>query len=155
MPQESNLTEKNNKKIYVVIDTNVFVSALISRNEDAATVRVFNAFMKGIVTPLYHEGILAEYDEVLHRPKFHFNEDLIRYILIHIKKIGIRISPTPTEEEFIDKKDVIFYEVVLTKKDDGAWLVTGNDRHFPKKHFVVTPREFMDILDGMNHYNNM
>jgi len=26
----------------------------------------------GKIVPLYHEDILAEYDEVLHRSKFHF-----------------------------------------------------------------------------------
>ncbi len=38
--------------IYAVIDTNVFISALLSKNEDSATVKIFNAIAGGIITPL-------------------------------------------------------------------------------------------------------
>ena len=50
---------------YAVIDTNVFISALLSKRTDAATVRVLDAMFDGKIVPLYHEDILAEYDEVL------------------------------------------------------------------------------------------
>ncbi len=40
-------------------------------------------------------------------------------------------------------------EVVMEKrKSDDAYLVTGNIKHFPEKHFVVTPREMLDIILG-------
>ena len=45
-----------------------------------------------------------------------------------------------------DMKDLPFYEVVMEKRDDGAYLVTGNLRHFPKETFIVTPRELLDLL---------
>lgn len=44
-----------------------------------------------------------------------------------------------------DLKDLPFYEVVMEKRDDGAYLVTGNIKHFPKEPYIVTPREFLDI----------
>lgn len=44
-------------------------------------------------------------------------------------------------------KDLPFYEVVLEKRDDNTYLVTGNIKHFPKEPFVVTPRELLDILN--------
>ncbi len=47
---------------------------------------------------------------------------------------------------FPDPKDVVFYEVALSKED--AYLVTGNIKHFPKKPFVVTPAEMLAILEG-------
>lgn len=56
--------------IYAVIDTNVFISALITKNSEAATVKVIEAVLRGDIIPLYHEDILAEYEEVLHRNKF-------------------------------------------------------------------------------------
>ena len=46
-------------KICAVIDTNVIVSALLSKHDDSATVQVFNAVPDGTVTPLYHKDILA------------------------------------------------------------------------------------------------
>ena len=54
---------------YAVIDTNVLVSALLSKNEDSATVKVLDAVFDGKIIPLYHQDILIEYDEVLHRKK--------------------------------------------------------------------------------------
>ena len=47
-------------------------------------------------------------------------------------------------------KDLPFYEVVLEKRNDDAYLVTGNTRHFPKKPFIVTAREFLNILEQLN-----
>ena len=70
---------------YAVIDTNVFISALLSKNKDAATVKVLRAVIDGTIIPLYHEDILAEYDEVLHRSKFHFKEDSIQIVLTAVK----------------------------------------------------------------------
>ena len=41
---------------------------------------------------------------------------------------------------------IVFYEVVMEKQKDDAYLITGNLRHFPKCSFIVTPAEMMDIL---------
>ena len=46
--------------VYAVIDTNVFVSALLTKTQAAATVQVFNAIADGRITPLYHKDILKE-----------------------------------------------------------------------------------------------
>lgn len=54
-------------KYYAVIDTNVLISALLSKNVNSATLKVLDAVFDGIIIPLYHQDILAEYDEVLHR----------------------------------------------------------------------------------------
>ena len=42
--------------IYAVIDTNVFVSALLSRHPDSATVQVVNALLKHGICPLYRSN---------------------------------------------------------------------------------------------------
>lgn len=47
--------------VYAVIDTNVFISALITKNSEASTVKVLEAVLKGDIVPLYHEDIIAEY----------------------------------------------------------------------------------------------
>ena len=61
---------------------------------------------------------------------------------------GILVDPSPSGITLLDIKDVPFYEVVLEKHNDNAYLVTGNIRHFPKEPFVVTPREMLEILEG-------
>ncbi|NME44976.1 PIN domain-containing protein [Faecalicoccus pleomorphus] len=65
-------------------------------------------------------------------------------ILVFSKEI---LSTWPTNEKLLDMKDLPFYEVVLSKQNDNAYLVTGNMKHFPKKPFIVTPNEFLEIID--------
>lgn len=72
---------------------------------------------------------------------------MIDCLLSAIEKYGILVSPLPSGIVLPDMKDLPFYEVVLEKRDDGAYLITGNIKHFPKEPFVVTPRELLDILD--------
>lgn len=133
--------------IYAVIDTNVFISALITKNMQSPTVKVMEAVLSGEIVPLYHREILTEYDEVLHRKKFKLSEKIIRTLLDYIVRYGIEVSPTPTGEILPDMDDLIFYEVAMEKREDNAYLVTGNQKHYPEKIFIVTPSEMMKILN--------
>ena len=134
-------------KVYAVVDTNVLVSALLSKKEDTATVRVMNELFGGRIIPLYHKDILAEYSEVLRRRKFHLQEAAIQLVLNAVIQFGIEVFPQPTGEILIDMDDLIFYEVAMEKRDDDAYLVTGNQKHFPVRDFIGTPAEMMKILD--------
>ena len=127
--------------IYAVYDTNILVSALISKRPDTAVVVALETLLSGEVTPLYNDEIIKEYQEVLHRLKFHFPEALINGIIGHILKTGVLSDRVHTEETFPDPDDVVFYEVALSKED--SFLVTGNTKHFPKTPIVVTPQEFL------------
>lgn len=131
---------------YAVIDTNVFISALLSKNSDSATVKVLQAVIAGRIVPLYHNEILTEYDEVLHREKFHFKEKSIQMVLTAVKEFGVEVFPQPTGEIFVDMDDLIFYEVAMEKRDDDAYLVTGNQKHYPIRDFIVTAAEMMEII---------
>lgn len=131
-----------------MIDTNVLVSALLSSHDDAATVLVVGKLFSGEVIALYSDEILHEYGEVLRRAKFHFSEEAVSALLDTIKKYGERVQPTPTGEILPDMKDLPFYEVVVERRDDEAYLVTGNMKHFPVRPFIVTAKEFLDILSA-------
>lgn len=132
---------------YAVIDTNVLVSAMLSSKEDAATVQVICKVISGEIIPVYSNIITKEYLEVLSRKKFGFSGDRIEYFISAIEKYGILVDPSPSGITLPDIKDVPFYEVVLERHDDNTYLVTGNIKHFPKKPFIVTPRELLDILN--------
>ena len=132
---------------YAVIDTNVFISALLSKRVDTATVKVLDAMLDGKIVPLYHKDILDEYDEVLHRKKFHFKQETIQLIINAVKQYGIEVFPQPTGEILIDMDDLIFYEVAMEKRDDDAYLVTGNQKHYPIRDFIVTPAEMIEIIE--------
>ena len=134
-------------KYYAVIDTNVLLSGLLSKNDDSATVKVLDAVFEGKIIPLYHQAILDEYDEVLHREKFHLQKEVIQTVLDAIKQYGIEVFPQPTGVILIDMDDLVFYEVAMEKRDDGAYLVTGNQKHYPFKNFIVTPAEMMKIIE--------
>ena len=136
--------EKN--KVFAVIDTNVIVSALLSRNnKESNTSRVFEAILDGRITPLYNEEILDEYKEVLGRSKFPFYKEDVEMVEILMVTVGLKLGRTTSfEGVFPDPKDVVFYEVRLSK--DDAYLVMGNIKHFPQKPFVVTPAEMVSIL---------
>ena len=130
--------------IYAVIDTNVLVSALLSRHSDAATIQVVKAVLEKRILPLYNYEIIAEYEEVLSRKKFSFPYNDVRSILDMIMEVGRSAERTPITENFPDPKDVVFYEIAMSKED--AYLVTGNTKHFPKSPVVVTPAEMVEIL---------
>lgn len=133
---------------YVVIDTNVLVSALISNHADAATVQLVGRLISGEIVPVYSDEIMREYREVLGRKKFRFEQEMINYILMAIEKYGVIVEPSVTGVILPDMKDIPFYEVVMEKRNDNTYLVTGNLKHFPVKPFIVTAREMLDILDG-------
>ena len=132
---------------YAVIDTNVLLSALLSKNEDSATVKVVDAIFEGKIIPLYHQDILTEYDEVLHREKFHLQEEVIRTVLNAVRQYGVEVFPQPTGAVLIDMDDLVFYEVAMEKRDDNAYLVTGNQKHYPFRDFIITPAEMMAIIE--------
>ena len=133
---------------YAVVDTNVLVSALITNNKTAATSQILDRLMSGEFTTVYSKEIMNEYREVFSRSKFRIDPDSINYVLSTIEKIGIMVEPSPTGAMLPDMNDLPFYEVVMEKRDDDAYLVTGNMKHFPTEPFIVTPREMLDILDG-------
>ena len=130
--------------IKAVIDTNVIVSAYITKNLEAPTSKVWEAVLQCKLTPIFNDEILSEYSEVLHREKFGIPKHLIKWALDTIVTNGVRGERILSDEFFPDPKDVVFYEVAMSKED--AYLVTGNIKHFPKKPIAVTPAEMLEIL---------
>ena len=132
-------------KYYVVIDTNVLVSAVLKSHSVPGSI-VELAF-DGPIIPILNKAIEKEYREVLFRPKFHLPEDLIEGIMSTFQKRAIYVDAEHLDVELPDPKDLIFYEVVMEeRKEEDTYLVTGNIRHFPNKPFIVTPREMLDII---------
>ncbi|MCF0141587.1 MAG: putative toxin-antitoxin system toxin component, PIN family [Mogibacterium sp.] len=132
-------------KYYAVIDTNVLVSAMLKWDSVPGT--ILQLTFGGVIVPVFNDAILAEYRTVLSRPKFHFTEDIINTVLDEITRLGIFAETEKLEEELPDPKDRVFYEVTLgERKEEDAFLVTGNIKHFPLVSFVVTPRQMLSIV---------
>lgn len=127
--------------IYAVIDTNVWVSALLTHNESSPTEHIFRLLFTGEIVALYNEEIMTEYEEVLSRNKFKFPKEDIAELLDYIKKHGIHTDRTPFNEAMPDEDDRVFLEISLSRED--SFLVTGNLRHYPRLPEIVTPAEFI------------
>lgn len=136
---------EKNKKYNVIIDTNVIVSALLTKNTDSATFKVMKLFFDNEIVLYYSKQIMNEYLEVLSREKFKFNSDLIESIKAAIEKFGIEITPKNRDTLMIDVKDKPFYEIVMDEQIDAAKLITGNIKHFPIQTNIMTPAQFMEI----------
>lgn len=133
-----------------ILDTNILVSSLISSQPNAPTVQIVSKMIMGEITPVYCKEIIAEYREVLNRKKFGFSKELIDRLLAVIEKYGLCCAAGQTDIPLPDEKDRPFYNVVLEKQEDGAYLVTGNLKHFPPAPYIVSARQFIEILDQSN-----
>lgn len=135
-------------RYFAVLDTNVLVSALLSRN--AAPSKILDESLSGRIIPLYNNEILAEYENVLNRKKFCFEKAQISALINAVKARGFYIAADSFGDLSLpDPDDAVFYAVVMEKrKEEDAYLVTGNQKHFPKEPFIVTPREMLDIIES-------
>ena len=125
--------------MYVVIDTNVLVSSLWSK--DGSPAKIMSMVLGGILTPCYDYRILTEYRNVLMRPKFGFSESEVNSLLDWIKFYGKSIVAIPLSIDFIDEDDKKLFEVA---KYCNAKLITGNLKHFPKDEDVISVTEFLE-----------
>ena len=135
-------------KFYAVIDTNVIVSALLAKHPDSAPVQVIEQVFDRVIVPMFNDEILSEYKEVLKRPKFLFAEDSVYDMLGAIIEAGVASERAESVEVFPDPKDVVFYEVAISRND--SYLITGNIKHFPAKSKVVTPSQMIAIIKGQD-----
>ena len=126
---------------YVVLDTNVLVSALWTSDGNPALVA--HLIPSGSIVPCYCNAILDEYRVVLSRPRFHFSQHQITQLIDNIKKYGKAVVPGKSDMSLPDESDRVFYD---TAKECGAILITGNTRHYPLENFIMTPTQFLSFF---------
>ena len=132
-------------KYFAVIDTNVLVSAVLKQKSVPGS--IIELAFDGPIIPVLNEDIEAEYRKVLLRPKFHLTDDIVNDIIDTFHQRGLYIDSEAIDIDLPDPKDRVSYEVVMEeRKDEDAYLVTGNIRHFPTAPFIVTPRQMLDII---------
>ena len=130
----------------IVLDTNVIVSGLL--NPSGAPAAVLNLVLRQSATLLVDNRILFEYSDVLRRKKFAFPPHAIDALLDFARASAQYVTAAQSKTKLPDDDDRPFYEVAVSGSAD--YLITGNKRHFPRKPFVVTPAQFLDIAtEGM------
>jgi len=124
-----------------VIDTNVLVSSLININGHPADIIRLIGIRR--ILPYYNAEILDEYRRVLCYPKFAFAPYQVESLVNGILERGILEETTKSTIKMIDESDRKFYDL---HKAANAILITGNIKHFPKEHTIITPADFMEKL---------
>jgi putative PIN family toxin of toxin-antitoxin system len=129
----------------LVIDTNVVVSAAI-RPEGLQRTVVLLA-MTEPARWYVSEVIGAEYALVLGRPELKIRRGLRQQLLQLIKNHPHVVAPSRLAQITSDPADNIFVECADAARAD--YLVTGNQRHFPKfwkNTKVISSSEFLRVI---------
>ncbi|MCF0074427.1 putative toxin-antitoxin system toxin component, PIN family [Dyadobacter sp. CY261] len=133
----------------VIIDTNVFVSALIQRSYPHLIVR--ELFVEQKIELCVSDELLAEYYDVLSRPKFsRFPDFFIRaeVLLADIDRRAVKYFPTTKIDLISDRDDNKILELADTSQAD--FIVTGNVNDFTfslyKTTRILTPKEYWTLV---------
>ncbi len=112
----------------VVLDTNVIVSAGIRSTGPPARLLV-DWVLPGSVQLVVSPWIRSEYREVAARAKFRRYGFPPAWLEFLMEECLLLPEPAPWPLSIPDTKDAPFLAVA---KASGAWLVTGNLKHFPR-----------------------
>jgi putative PIN family toxin of toxin-antitoxin system len=131
----------------VIVDTNVFVSALIQRNYPYYIVD--KIFSKEDLQLCISKELLEEYFDVLNRKKFSKFADFYnnaQILLASIEDIGKSYKTTVKLNILTDKDDNKILELAEISK--ANYIITGNTTDFTITHYkrtkIVTPKQFWE-----------
>jgi putative PIN family toxin of toxin-antitoxin system len=129
----------------VVLDTNVVVSAVLSERGPPA--RLLDLVLAGELRAVSEPRILAEYRQVLARPKFELGMTYVSTLLEVLEAVALSVAAPPWPGKLPDPDDEVF---LATAWYAQAMLVTGNIKHYPPESRrdarVATPRQFWDLF---------
>src|SRR5262245_52299249 len=129
-----------------VYDTNVIVSAALTAEGIPASLVALALSTQ--VRLFYSPAILAEYTEVLYRPKLHLDPQAVAAFLQDLIRAATLVHPSRSIRAALDEEDNRFLECAQQARAD--YLVTGNTRHCPFATFegaqIVSPAEFARLL---------
>jgi uncharacterized protein len=127
----------------VVCDTNILVSAFLSPYGPPA--KVVELFLERKLCFCYDARILAEYEEVLIRPKFRIPPERIRYLLDAVRMDGELVHGRAHSVKLRDPDNQSFLEVAVA--GEVECLITGNAEDF-KRHTpppsILSPSQFLN-----------
>ncbi len=133
----------------IILDTNVVVSALISKNSPPSRI-VDELVLNRKVELCTSDDIMAEYIEVLSREKFARYSDFksrAQLLLNRLYEISAKFTPTTRIDIITDEGDNRFLELALAAQP--GFLITGNTNDFTMQAIgstrIVTPRDYCDL----------
>ncbi len=128
-----------------MLDTNVVVSAALK--PQGLPSKVLELVASRRIALFVSSEVLAEYHEVLLRPKLGLEPASVKKLLNEIREAAKLVRPKRRVSVSPDEADNRFLECAEAAQAD--FLVTGNIRHFPRQYQtikVVNAREFLNAL---------
>ena len=137
------------KAVFVVLDTNVLVSALWSADGNPS--QIVHMIPDRKIIPHFCEEILQEYKTVLSRSSFHFHQNRVDELLERFVLYGRNVEARKSDISLPDESDRIFFD---TANESGAILITGNIKHYPSESFIFSPADFLSKFAEISHNQN-
>lgn len=142
-------TDKYKIKAFTVIDTNVLIAMLRTKDEESPITKISYLIDSDNIIPIFDERMLSEYYAVLNYSRLNFSENDINNIMCKILNKGIYVNDVKEIDiQLIDNTDIPFYEVMMDTYEMDSTLVTGNMKHFPEG-CCVSPRM---LINNLNHF---
>ncbi len=123
-----------NKKIRIVLDTNIWVSYLISKKH----IRIDKLLRSETVELVFSEELLLEFIEVTDRPKLrkYFKQEDITDLLDSMNEVGTIVKLTSKVNKCRDEKDNFL--LALCKDGKVDYLVSGDEDLLTLEEFGKT-----------------
>lgn len=132
----------------VIVDTNVVVSGLLTRDPDSPPASILDSMLDGSLRFVVSDELIAEYVAVLGRPavaRLHRLsareiDSIVRAIVLNARFV----VPAASSEEAPDQGDQHLWD--LLDSVPGALLVTGDAalRRSRRRARVLSPAEFLE-----------
>ncbi len=131
----------------VVLDTNVFVSAVLGGKLGI----ILDEWKAGTFTLIVTDSVAAEYIDVINRPKFKIPSDEIVGVTDFLLDTAefvtsaediFAVTADPTDNKFLEA--AVAGQVDFIVSGDNHLLDLGTFREIP----IIKPRQFLDHLDS-------
>jgi len=113
---------KNPEKLKVVVDTSVFVAALLSKR--GASAEVVALALAGKVHSFHTESTMQELSEVLRRPKFGVDKQVVDHFVRLVMEASFLVAPLSefSVQKCRDPKDDVFLS--LANQTEADYLIS-------------------------------
>lgn len=130
----------------VVLDTNVFVSAVLG----GALGELIDGWRAGKFTLVVSDEIVREYFEVLRRPNFGLSTEDVEAIVKYVFRMGEFVTVNEKIDIIqVDPKDNIFLEAAIAGNADC--IISGDGHLLEQKEFrgipILTARQYLEQIN--------
>ena len=132
----------------IVLDANIFISAFFWGGNPK---KIFDRIISGFDDLYISIEILDEIEDVLKRPKFHADPDMINYYISSIEEIGNKVTPwEKIKSASRDEKDNKYIECGAAANAD--YIISGDIHLLELKHLngmeIISAKDYLDKVQG-------